>query len=110
MGLLGVSSHAIKIRIKEIGIRKTLGASVFQILTLLTGPFVKTLLLSALLAVPIAWIAMDHWLANYPYRTDLNGWIFLFAFGLTVIIAMSTIIWQSWRASNQNPARLIRYE
>ena len=110
MGLLGVATHAIKLRIKEIGIRKIMGASPFQILSLLMGSFVKIVILSAVLAVPIAWSIMDGWLDNYAYRTDQNWWVFIIGCGLTVFIAMGTIIWQSWRASSVNPARLIRYE
>ncbi|MFY0653952.1 MAG: ABC transporter permease [Cyclobacteriaceae bacterium] len=110
LGLLGVATHAIKLRIKEIGIRKTMGASTLQILNLITLPFVKVIILSSVLAIPIAWIAMQSWLDNYPYRTDLPWWVFAVACGLTVAVAAFTIIWQSWRASSMNPARLIRYE
>ncbi|MFY0654901.1 MAG: FtsX-like permease family protein [Cyclobacteriaceae bacterium] len=110
MGLLGIATHTIKLRIKEVGIRKIMGASIFQILSLLMGSFVKIVILSSLLAVPIAWFAMQKWLDNYPYRTDLPWWVFAVACGLTVFVASFTIIWQSWRASSVNPARLIRYE
>ncbi|MFY0654896.1 MAG: ABC transporter permease [Cyclobacteriaceae bacterium] len=110
LGLLGVATHAIKLRIKEIGVRKIVGASSLQILNLLTLPFIKTILISALLAIPVGWIAMQSWLDNYPYRTDLPWWVFAVACGLTVAVAAFTIIWQSWRASSVNPARLIRYE
>lgn len=110
IGLLGVATHAIKLRIKEIGIRKTMGASSFQILNLLLGGFLKIMFFSSLLAVPIAWVAMNGWLENYAYRIDLSWWMFAAAIGLTISIALSTILWQSWQASNQNPSRLIRYE
>ncbi|MFY0653388.1 MAG: ABC transporter permease [Cyclobacteriaceae bacterium] len=110
LGLLGVATHAIKLRIKEIGIRKTMGASTLQILNLITLPFVKVIILSSVLAIPIAWVAMQGWLDNYPYRTDLPWWVFTVACGLTVFVAGFTVIWQSWRASSMNPARLIRYE
>lgn len=110
MGLLGVSSHAIKLRIKEIGIRKTMGASSMQILNILAFPFIKTILISAIVAVPISWVAMQAWLENYPYRISIAWWVLGLACGLTLLITFSTIIWQSWRASSVNPARLIRYE
>ncbi|MFY0654900.1 MAG: ABC transporter permease [Cyclobacteriaceae bacterium] len=110
LGLLGVANHAIKLRIKEVGIRKIVGASSNQILNLLTIPFIKTISVSAVLAIPIGWIAMQSWLDNYPYRTDLPWWVFAVACGLTIAVAAFTIIWQSWRASSVNPARLIRYE
>jgi putative ABC transport system permease protein len=110
IGLLGVSSHAIKLRIKEIGIRKTMGASSFQILNLISAPFLKTIIISTIIAVPLGVVAMEHWLTNYPYRVELSWWIFAASCGLTIFIAGFTIIWQSWRASSMNPARLIRYE
>jgi putative ABC transport system permease protein len=110
LGLLGVATHAIKLRIKEIGIRKTMGATSLQILKLITAPFLNTILISTILALPIGWILMDRWLSNYPYRVEQNLWVFGVACGLTVTIAAFTIIWQSWQASSQNPARLIRYE
>jgi putative ABC transport system permease protein len=110
MGLLGMAMHTIKLRIKEIGIRKIVGASSFQILRLLMGSFVKIVVVSTILAIPIAWMAMEGWLGNYPYRIDQHWTVFAIACGLTIFIAMSTIIWQSWQASSQNPARLIRYE
>ena len=110
LGLLGVATHAIKLRIKEIGIRKTMGASSLQILKLITAPFINTILISTILALPIGWMLMDRWLSNYPYRVEQNWWVFGVACGLTVAIAAFTIIWQSWQASSQNPARLIRYE
>ena len=110
MGLLGVSSHAIKLRIKEIGIRKTMGASSMQILNILAFPFIKTILLSIIFAIPISWVAMQAWLENYPYHINIEWWVLGLACGLTVLISFSTIIWQSWQASSMNPARLIRYE
>jgi len=110
MGLLGIATHAIKLRIKEVGIRKIMGASALQILGILMGSFLINVIISAVLAIPIGWVIMDKWLNNYAYHIDLSWWIFAAACGLTVFIAMSTIIWQSWQASSQNPARLIRYE
>ncbi|MFY0654895.1 MAG: ABC transporter permease [Cyclobacteriaceae bacterium] len=110
MGLLGIATHAIKLRIKEVGIRKIMGASALQILGILMGSFLVNVVISAIIAIPIGWLIMDHWLTNYAYHIDLNWWIFALACGLTVFIATATIIWQSWRASSVNPARLIRYE
>ena len=110
MGLLGIATHAIKVRIKEVGIRKIMGASALQILFILMGSFLINVVISAVLAVPIGWLIMDRWLENYAYHINMSWWIFAVACGLTVFIAMGTIIWQSWQASSQNPARLIRYE
>ncbi|MFY0653992.1 MAG: ABC transporter permease [Cyclobacteriaceae bacterium] len=110
LGLLGVATHAIKLRTKEIGVRKIVGASSLEVLRLLAQPFLKNIALSSILAVPIAWVLMDKWLSNYPYRINQDWWVFAVACGLTVFVAAFTIIWQSWRASSVNPARLIRYE
>jgi putative ABC transport system permease protein len=90
MGLLGVATHTIKLRIKEIGIRKIMGASSFQILSLLMGSFIKIVISSAVLAVPIAWVVMQGWLDNYPYRTNLPRRVFAISCDLTVFIAMGT--------------------
>ncbi|MFY0653995.1 MAG: ABC transporter permease [Cyclobacteriaceae bacterium] len=110
LGLLGIATQAIKLRIKEIGIRKVMGASSIQVLKLLTTPFIKIVAISAVLSVPVGFLAIQAWLDNYPYRTDLPWWVFGVAITLTVAVAAFTIIWQSWRASSMNPARLIRYE
>ncbi|MFY0624919.1 MAG: ABC transporter permease [Reichenbachiella sp.] len=110
MGLFGVASRAIKIRIKEIGIRKSLGASSGQILGLLLSSFIKVVLIAGVIAIPIGWYLTSNWLDNYAYHTDVTLWVFLAACGLTLIIALLTIFWNSWRASSMNPARLIRYE
>ncbi|MFY0624918.1 MAG: ABC transporter permease [Reichenbachiella sp.] len=110
MGLLGVSAHSIKIRIKEIGIRKTMGASTIQVLILLVRGFVGVIIIATIIAAPIAWEIMDQWLQDYPYRIDQNIWVFAFAGGITILIAFMTVFWNSWRASSMNPARLIRYE
>lgn len=110
MGLLGIASHAIKLRTKEIGIRKTMGASSFQILNLISSPFIKSIIISTLIAIPVGAFAMESWLSNYPYRIELSWWVFVIASALTLIISLFTIIWNSWRASSMNPARLIRYE
>ena len=87
-----------------------MGASVPQIILLLTGSFVKTILISSLIAIPIGAILMNSWLDNYPYRIEMNSMIFVLAVGFTLLAAMLTIGWGSWQASNTNPARLIRYE
>ena len=110
MGLLGTFMHVIKTRIKEIGVRKVLGASLSQIIKLLAGPVTVTIVWASLIAIPIGAITISSWLDNYPYRIEMDWTIFAIAIGSTLLIAMLTIGWQCWQASNQNPARLIRYE
>ena len=110
VGLLGTFLQSIKIRIKEIGIRKVLGASLSQIVKLLANPIFKAIIIASFIAIPIGTIVMNNWLANYPYRIVLDWTIFAVAIGSTLLIAGLTIGWQCWQASKQNPARLIRYE
>ncbi|WP_223551340.1 ABC transporter permease [Aestuariivivens sp. NBU2969] len=110
MGLFGVATHTIKLRLKEIGIRKTLGASSWVILKLITIYFLKILLFSIFIAIPIVWFAMHEWLNNYAYRIELTIWVLVLGCTLTIAIALLTIIWKSWQASNINPVKLIKYE
>jgi putative ABC transport system permease protein len=110
MGLLGLSLLTTQRRIKEIGIRKVNGAETGEIMTMLNWDFMKWILISFLLAIPFASLAMNKWLESYAYRTPLSWWIFALA-GLTaVIIALLTVSVQSRRASNMNPIEALRYE
>ena len=104
LGLFGLSSFTAENRIKEIGIRKVLGASVFSITQLLSGDFIKLIVLSFLLAAPVAWWAMNGWLRSYSYRVPVSWWIFAATFILSVMIALITISFQSVKAALMNPA------
>ena len=95
-------------RIKEIGIRKVLGASVANITTLLSGDFIKLVLISIVVAIPVAWWAMNNWLQNYQYRTQISLWIFLLAGVLAIVIALATISFQSIKAAIANPVKSLR--
>ena len=110
LGLFGFAGFTIKQRTKEIGIRKVNGATTGNILTLLSKSFVKWIIVSVFLAYPIAYYAMNKWLQNYAYKTELNWWIFIMAGFLTISVAILTITWQSWRAARQNPVESLRYE
>ena len=107
LGLFGLSSFTAENRIKEIGIRKVLGASVFSITQLLSGNFIKLIVLSFLLAAPFAWWAMNGWLQAYSYRVPVSWWIFAATFLLSVMIALITISFQSVKAALMNPATLL---
>ena len=87
-----------------------LGASVFSITSLLTGDFLKTVLLSLLIATPIAWWAMDKWLADFAYRIDIQWWMFVVAGAVAVVVAFLTVSFQSIRAALINPVKSLRSE
>lgn len=109
-GLLGLASYAAEQRTKEIGIRKVLGASVSGIVGLLSKDFVKLVLVANLLAWPVAWYAMSHWLQGFAYRVDLGWWIFALAGGVALLIAVLTVSTQAIKAALANPVKALRYE
>ncbi len=110
LGLLGLSSFAITQRIKEIGIRKVLGAGTGNIVMLLSGDFMKLIILAALISFPIAWFAMKQWLADFAYRIDIPWWVFLAAGLVTAAIALITVSTQAIKAAIANPVKSLRTE
>jgi ABC-type antimicrobial peptide transport system permease subunit len=110
LGLFGLAIYMAERRTKEIGVRKVLGASVPGIASLLSKDFLKLVLISCLVAFPIAWWAMYKWLLGYPYRVHISWWVFLAA-GLTaMVIAIITISFQSVKAAIANPVKSLRTE
>jgi len=110
LGLFGLTTYMTENRIKEIGIRKVLGASVAGITTLLTRDFVKLVFISFLLAAPLAWYGMNKWLESYTYRIGIEWWVFVLAGVLSVIIALLTVSYQSIKAAIANPVKSLRTE
>ena len=110
LGLSGLSAYAISKRIKEIGIRKTNGARVDQVMVLLNRDFIKWVAVAIVIAVPVAWFLMNKWLENYAYRVRLSWWIFFLAGIIAVIIAVITVSFQSYKAASRNPVEALRYE
>ena len=110
MGILAMSLFATQQRVKEIGIRKVNGAKISEILMMLNKDFVKWVTIAFLIACPIAWYAMNKWLENFAYKTELSWWIFALAGLLALGIALLTVSWQSWRAATRNPVEALRYE
>jgi putative ABC transport system permease protein len=110
LGLFGLSSYSIERQIKEIGIRKVLGASVSQITIMLFRDFTKLVLIANIFAWPLAYYAMNKWIQNFAYRMEFSWWIFFLAGGLTLFIAQLTISWQAIRAATANPVEALRYE
>ncbi|WP_245827042.1 ABC transporter permease [Parapedobacter luteus] len=101
---------SIEQRTKEIGIRKVLGASMIDIVGMLSQDFIKLVLVAAIIALPIAWWTMNRWLANFAYRIDVEWWMFAAAGLMAVIIALVTLSWQAVRAAAANPVDSLRDE
>jgi putative ABC transport system permease protein len=110
LGLFGLASHSAERRVKEIGVRKVLGASVQNITLLLSGNFLKLVLIANLIAWPIAWFAMHKWLQDFAYRISIQWWIFLFAGIISILIAFFTVSFQSIKAAVANPVKSLRSE
>jgi ABC-type antimicrobial peptide transport system permease subunit len=110
LGLFGMASFMAEQRIKEIAIRKVLGASVFKLWSLLSLEFVGLVSLSLLIGGPVAWWFMHSWLDNYPYRTDLSWWIFAAAALGTMGITLVTVSYQTIKAAVANPVKSLRSE
>ena len=110
LGLFGLTAFAFEQRTKEIGIRKVNGAKTSEILTLLNKDFMRRVVVAFVIATPVAYYAMNEWLANFAYKTHLRWWIFVLAGLLALGIALLTMSWQSWRAATRNPVEALRYE
>ena len=110
MGILAMSLFVAQNRIKEIGIRKVNGAKISEIFTLLNKDFVKWVAIAFVVATPIAYYAMNKWLENFAYKTELSWWIFALAGLLALGISLLTVSWQSWKAATRNPVEALRYE
>jgi ABC-type antimicrobial peptide transport system permease subunit len=110
LGLFGLAAYMAENRIKEIGVRKVLGASVFNITRLLSKEFLALVLISIVIATPIAWYAMSKWLLNYSYRIDLQWWVFGLAGMLALLVALLTVSFQAIKAAVANPVKSLRTE
>lgn len=110
MGLLGLSMFTAKRRTKEIGIRKVLGASVINITTMLGKDFLKLVMISFLIASPVAYYFSNQWLQNFAYRTNITLWVFLLAGVIALLVAFVTISFQSIKAAIANPVKSLRTE
>jgi len=110
LGLFGLASHSAERRVKEIGVRKVLGASVQNITILLSSNFLKLVLIANIIAWPIAWFAMHKWLQDFAYRINIQWWIFILAGIVSVMIAFFTVSFQSIKAAIANPVKSLRSE
>jgi len=110
MGLFALSTFMVSRRTKEIGIRKSMGASVLSIYRMLSWDYIKWVLLALLIAIPIAGYLMHQWLNTFAYHTTLSIDIFLIAAFTTIIIALLTVTGQTIRSASANPVKALRYE
>jgi putative ABC transport system permease protein len=110
LGLLGLAMFMAEQRIKEIGIRKVLGANVASLFVLLLSEFLLLVIIALLIASPIAWYAMNKWLQNFAYKAPVQIWMFIMAGGLVVLIAMATVSFQAIKAALVNPIKSLRSE
>jgi putative ABC transport system permease protein len=110
LGLFALSAYTAERRTKEIGIRKAMGASSADILKLLMWQFAKPVLWANVLALPLAWLAMDSWLKGFAYHVDLAPWTFVAAAGAGVVIAWATVFFHALRVARARPVGALRYE
>ena len=110
LGLLGLAAYTAERRTKEIGIRKVLGATVANLITLLSKDFLRLVAISSLIAFPLAWYFMHKWLQDFAYRITISWWVFLIAGALAVVIALCTVSFQAIKAAIANPVKSLRTE
>ncbi|MBN1326913.1 MAG: ABC transporter permease [Candidatus Cloacimonetes bacterium] len=110
LGLFGLSAYYAEMRTKEIGVRKVMGASISNIVSLLSSKFLIWVFVANLIALPIAWLAMNKWLLNFAYKIEISPSVFLVSFALSVIIAFVTVSFRTLKAAIANPVMALKYE
>jgi len=110
LGLLGLVIYTTNVRTKEIGIRKIFGASIANIVTILSKDFVKLVILAFLIASPVAWWAANKWMQNFAYRTSMSWWVFAISGALMILISLITLSVQIIKAAMANPVKSLRTE
>ena len=110
LGLFGLVTFTAESKVKEIGVRKVLGAGVPQIVTLLSKDFLVLVLVAAVIAFPLAWYGLNSFLQDYAYRTNLSWWVFALAGLIALVIALITVSFQSIKAAIANPVKSLRTE
>ncbi len=110
IGLFGLATLSAEKRTKEIGIRKVLGASVANVVSLLSTDFIKLVSLSFIFSFPAAYLVVQKWLENYPFRIEINAWVFIITAALTICIALLTVSFQSIKTALTNPVKSLRSE
>lgn len=110
MGVFGLAMFTAAMRTREIGIRKVLGATSFGIVNMLSREFMLLILISIVIATPVAWYYMNNWLLGFNYKTELNMWVFVGAAAIALVTGLATVSIQSWKAATGDPAKALRTE
>jgi len=110
LGLFGLTVYMAEQRTKEMGIRKVLGASITSLVQLLSKDFIRLVLISIVVATPIAWYIMHNWLESFAYRIDISWWVFILAGGITLVIALLTMSFHSIKTAHLNPIQALKTE
>lgn len=110
LGLFALVGYSVQRRCKEIAIRKAYGSTIAQVLILLGGGFLKWLVIAFVLATPIVWWVMSGWIEQFAYRTDISWWIFAVAGAVAFVVALITVLWQTYHAATENPSRPLKGE
>ena len=110
LGLFGLATYMAEQRTKEIGVRKVLGATVTNIVNMLSKDFLKLVIISAVFAAPLGWWAMNKWLEDFAYRADIGWWVFAIAIAVAVVVALVTVSYQAIKAAIANPVKSLRTE
>ena len=110
LGLFGLASYSAERRIKEIGVRKVLGASMSSIVSLLSRHFIKLVLIANAIAWPLAWFTINQWMEGYAYRLPMSWWVFILAGFMALVIALATVSLLAMKAAAANPVTSLRSE
>ena len=110
LGLFGLTILLINQRVKEIGVRKVNGAKASEVLLTINKSFIGWLMGSLIIAMPIAYIIVNKWLNNFPFKVGIDWWVFILAGTIAMLTALITVSWQSWKAASRNPVEALRYE
>lgn len=110
LGLLGLVMFSAEQRVKELGIRKVLGASVNQLVALFAKDFLKLIFIAFVIASPLAWYAMNKWMESFAYKTAISWWIFVAAGSVSLLIAFIIMSYEAFKAALTNPVRSLRSE
>jgi putative ABC transport system permease protein len=110
LGLFGLATYSAEQRLKEIAVRKVLGANVFSLTSLISRDFIKLVLIANVIAFPIAWWGTNRWLQDYAYHVEVSWWIFVLAALLATGIALLTVSYQAFKAAIVNPVNILKSE